>query len=94
MTELYCIETHHQGAVVRGNIYSLLGAMPCFCGCGEALVNVGIKGKSSVKRCIITKREAYLCDGIWWIRAKLFANIDDISLEEVEEILEHDLIEI
>ena len=107
MNELYCIKTHSQKAVIKGNIYTLQGFpnKQNDCNCDQDCVDIGLKYNA---KNLSTNEPAivglsYRCEkcnshfvysGVWWICKSLFANIDEISLEEVEEILEYDLIEI
>lgn len=103
--ELYCIKSHSRDVVVKGQIYQMISDK-CPCKCPN--VDVGVKGSNKAsdffgnispicigdpvtcRSCGVTKPY----DGIWWIHKSLFANIDEISLEEVEEILNGELVEI
>ena len=93
MNELYCIKTHSQGVVVKGNLYPLLG-IGGNCICNKDCIDVGIKSNmisiqgnklsiGQLVRCGNCERP-YTEDGIHWICPTLFANIDNISLEEIE----------
>ena len=95
--DLYCIKTHSQKVVLRGNIYPLLGVDGKACGCKD-VVDVGIRGSipndipmGSMVRCNCCNK-LYAFDGVWWVSKKLFINLDDINIDElIEETITADV---
>lgn len=87
--DLYCIKTHSQKAVIRGNIYPLLGEnKPCGC---KGTIDVGVRGSVPPGIPIGTLVSCPACnntypfDGIWWVAEKLFVNLDDIDVTALIE---------
>jgi len=97
--DLYCIKTHSERAVIRGNVYPLISDKPR-CNCKDS-INVGVKVNLSDDNeplNIGDLCECYHCghihrhDGYWWVSRTLFVNIDDINIEEaIECIKENEL---
>jgi len=78
MTELLCIQTHSQGAVVAGQVYPLIKqGKPCGCDC----VDVGISSRLSPDWYPHPNARCSLCDKvfpddeIWWFGSVLFAQV-------------------
>jgi len=91
--ELYCVKSHSQGMVKAGNIYPLINdKCPCRCNAidvGIVLLedingiplSIGDNGTCSDCGC------TYKFDGVFWVCRSLFANIDNINIEQAIECI-------
>lgn len=72
---LLCIQTHSQGAVQSGNVYTATDKTRQ-CNCSD-LLDVGIRlmqNCTAIIQCVDCGR-SFEYDGIWWISKELFAPI-------------------
>lgn len=94
-----CIKSHSEGVVKKGDVKEILGMKKEKCGCIS--VDVGLKdifkaGTELMDTCTIhgDKSNDYrlpytiITDGIWWLQTFLFAPIDNLTDEYIDEVLD------
>jgi hypothetical protein len=84
--ELYCIKTHSKNVVTKGNVYPMIDKKNCK-SCGYVHYDVGVRSDAGWDKCGKCTHSEFGTE-IWWVGSELFANIDDINIEEAIEALE------
>jgi hypothetical protein len=89
--EVICIQTHSQGVVIKGKIYTVRDVVSSPCGC-MSLLDVGLKTNRPLRECNV-------CGNVWnadnrawlvgsWLFKKLLTDNEEKDLEEaISELL-------
>ena len=86
-----CISTHPSFAIRKGQIYPVDGMQECPCGCGEMLLDVGIKKNHKRGICGNTFLPYEGKDNTWWFRASWFAPLSNVPVDTLLKELEKEL---
>lgn len=78
MKELICIQTHSEGLVLAGMVYTCFGERKNACKCKKTVVDVGIRGYAQGSACMHCG-VIHNNDGVSWINKALFAEIATIE---------------
>ena len=92
--DVVCIETHPNGIVKDGEVYTIKGLrIHPYPKCNEQEIDIGRKADNKVGdivQCHKGHGITYAHSGIWWLRATRFKPLDTlVDISELTEVLEN-----
>lgn len=82
--EIVALSTHTKRCFEEGKVYKVDGVMLCPCGCFGVRINIGVKTNYDKMQCHTTKR---IFPNEDYFNSELFAPLDSLMKEEIEELM-------